>query len=88
MMLLNDMNSEIRKIVTARIRRMREGNIFSLFTLAGEGEAIPGPEGCTPSQVQTGGVGYSLLLMGGPPSQVQTGVWGTPILLRGGGYPL
>ena len=48
----------IKTLVTARIRRMREGNIFSLSLLAvGEGGRA------TPSQVRIGGgggVGYSI----------------------------
>ena len=52
------------RFVTARIRRMREGNIFSLFTLVGgggvphprSGWGLPHPaEGGTPSKIMTGG---------------------------------
>ena len=48
---------QVKTVVTARIRRMREGNIFSLPTLAGGGGAH--------SQVRTGGGGNT-------PSQVWT----------------
>ena len=51
-------------LVTACIRRMREGNIFSLFTLSGGRYPVSGLDGvvhhprsrwgCTPSQVQMG----------------------------------
>ena len=87
-------------IITASIRRMREGNIFSLFTLAGGGggNSIPDPDGRNPSQVWTGGGGgYIILLMRGTPSQVWIGegtssCWQEevpqyPILLRGVPHP-
>ena len=77
------------QIITACIRRMREGNIFSLFTLAphlrsgrGGGVPIPGPDrgGETPSQVQTGEGTPSQVWMGGYP------FWEgcTPSKIRGG----
>ena len=57
------------KVITTRIWRMREGNIFSLFTLVGGG--------VTPSQVWKKGVPHPRSGQGGTPSQVQ--MWGTPI---------
>ena len=74
-------------VITARIRRMGEDNIFSLFTLAGRGG--------TPSQVWVVGEGYPIPglgwgvpwpgLDGGYPIP---GVGGTrPGLDGGGGYP-
>ena len=90
-------NTRKVSIFTARIRirRMREGNIFSLFTLAGGGEGYPisgldgggvphysSRWGDTPSQVQTGG--YPILLTGGVPHPRSQWVppsaeWGTPL---------
>ena len=71
-------------IFTARIRRMREGNIFSLFTLVGGGNPISGPDGGggVPHPADGGthpksGRGYPILLTGRlPPSKIRTG--GTP----------
>ena len=54
------------KIFTTRMRRMKEGNIFSLFTLARDGG--------TPSQVRMGGTPHSEL-DGVPPIGTE---WGTP----------
>ena len=78
---INSMTEFIVTIfITARIRRMREGNIFSLFTLAGGGEEWFAflLTGGTPSQVWTR-VLYPRskqgcwLGRGGTPSQVKTG---------------
>ena len=63
-------------VITARIRRMGEGNIFSLSTLAGMGG--------TPSQVWVGGT-PSQVWVGGYPSQVWTGGYPIPGLDGGGG---
>ena len=61
-------------LFTARIRRMGEGNIFSLFSLAGG----------TPSQVWVGGYPISGLGRGGTPSQVWVGGYPVQGLGRGG----
>ena len=63
---------------------MREGNSFSVSTFVGGGEGgypIPGLDGGTPSQVQTGRVPHPRSGWGGTPSQVWTGegvLQGTP----------
>ena len=57
---------------------MREGNIFSLFTLVGGGYPIPGLGGGRGTQSQ--------VWVGGTPSQVWVG--GYPISGLGGGYPI
>ena len=49
----------------------------------GQWDPIPGPDGGTPSQVQTGVVPHPRSGWGGTPSQVQTG--GTPSCWLGGG---
>ena len=66
-------------IITARIRRMREGNIFSLFTLVGRGVPCP----------RSGwGGGNPRSEWGGTQSQVWMG-WGQyPIPGPDGGYPI
>ena len=66
-------------LITARIRRMGEGNIFTLCVSPhldwGRGGGLPHTRsgwggGGTPSQVCTGGGGYPIpCLMGGPPWQ-------------------
>ena len=66
-------------ILPPAIRRMGEGNIFSLFTLVEGGGA-----GGTPSQVQVGGYPIPGPGRGGTPSQVQVG-GGYPIPGPGGG---
>ena len=75
------------QMVTTYYLRMREGNIFSLSTLAGRGEYLnPGLwVGGTPSQVWVGGCpisglggGHDILGLGG----------GYPISGLGGGYPI
>ena len=77
-------------LITARIRRMREGNIFSLFTLSGEGvpcprfglgggNPIPGVEGGYPIPGMDRGGGYPIPDVDG----------GYPIPgPDGGGYPI
>ena len=83
--------------ITARIRRMTGGYIFTLSTLAGGGKG-------TPSQVWVGGGypisglgrGYPISGLGGIPSQIRgvphqrSGWWGVPGVpqqgLDGGGY--
>ena len=68
------------EFVTARIRRMTGGYIFSLSTLAGEGYPISG--------LGRGGRGYPIsgLGKGGTPSQVWVGRYPIPGLGRG--YPI
>ena len=68
-------------IFTAHIRRMREGNSFSLFRLVGGGG------GSTPSQVWIGGI-PSQVQTGGTPSQVQMGGGGYSIPGPDGRYPV
>ena len=69
------------RLITAHIRRMREGNTFSLSTLVGA-YPVPGPDGegggeiCHPRSGQ-----------GGTPSQVQMGRYPIPGL-DWGGYPI
>ena len=69
-------------IITARILRMGEGNIFSLFTLAGGGGGVPHPGldgwGGTPSQVWGRGV----------PHLSSGGGWYLIQLWMVGGYPI
>ena len=78
-------------IITARIRRMTEGNVFTLSTISGWGGphpadwggGVPLPrsgQGGTPSSCW--GVPHSQVWTGVPPSQVWMGV---PIQLTGGG---
>ena len=87
-------------IFTARIRRMTEGNSFSLFTLArwgypisgldlGGGNPIPGPDGGYLIPGPDGG-GYPILLMGGTPSKIRMGgTWdGVPHSRLDGSTPL
>ena len=64
-------------IITARIQRTREGNIFSLSTLAREGG--------TPSQVWTRGVPHPRSRWGGGPHPADRGRYPVPGLNRG--YP-
>ena len=62
------------KVITTRIQRMGEGNIFSLFTVVGGGVPLPGLDG---------GGGTLSQVWGGTPSQVR----GVPQPgLDGGGY--
>ena len=76
----NDRFSEQRMttVNTARIRRMGEGNIFSLFTLAGRGGTLS--EVCwwggTPSKVW-GGTPTQVWMVGRVPPTTKTR-WGTP----------
>ena len=83
-------------IITARIRMMREGKSFSLFTLAergiprprpgwglGGGYPIPGLGGEVPHP--RSGWGYPILLMGGTPSQVHMGYTPSQVWM---GYPI
>ena len=72
------MKSHLFHIITACIRRMREGNSFSLSTLVGE-------RGGTMSQVWMGGI-PSEAQTGGTPSEVQMG--GTPLQVQTVGYPI
>ena len=68
-------------VIIARIRRMGEGNIFSLFTLAGRGGG-----GMYPISGISRGGGYPVPgLGGGIPSQVWVG--GYPISGLGRGVP-
>ena len=80
--------NDFKEVFTARIRRMREGNIFSLFVS---------------SHLDRGGGGYPIQLRGVPPSQVWTrgglphpadrggtpfpGLGRVPHPADGGGYP-
>ena len=79
-------------IFTARIRRMRESNIFSLFTLAGVGWGVPhlrsgwGGGEVTVFQVWTGGYPIQGPDRGGIP-HLKFGWGGYLILLMGGGTP-
>ena len=79
-------------IITARIQRMKEGNIFTLSTLAGGG-GIPLPAnggGGTRSQVWTGGVTQFPGLDGGRYPIPRSRQGGTPIPGLDGGtleYP-
>ena len=79
--------SQSMTVIAARIRRMREGNIYSLFALAGGGTLsqvwIGG--GDTPSQVWTGGGTLSQVQMGGVPHPRSR--WGGVPNLLMGGYP-
>ena len=88
------------RIITARIRRMREGNSFSLSTLAGgtPSQVWMGGGG-TPSQVQMGGYpipgpdrrGYPIPGLDGRRYPIPGLDGGYPILLMGGtwdGVPL
>ena len=74
--------AKVCRIFTARIRRMREGNIFSLFTLAGGGGLcprsrkggggrylIPGLDKGLPHPADRGGWSSSQVWMGGTPIQ-------------------
>ena len=71
--------AQFRTIITARIQRMREGNSFSLFTLAGRGYTTPGlgRGGGNPSQVWMGGGGVPYSRFG----------WGV-LHPKSGGYPI
>ena len=88
--LINFQIQYLIRFVTSRIRRMREGNIFSLSTL------VCGGGGGTPSQVcgwgvlQTWGVphlgggilsqvwGYPISGLGGEGTHPRSGWWGVP----------
>ena len=82
----------LKCFITARIRRMGEGTVFSLFVSSHLGGGVPPPQvwlgGGTPSQVWTGGV------PGVPPQPGLDGVppwpdlgWGTPWPDLGWGTP-
>ena len=86
-------------LFTARIRRMTEGNVFTLSTISGGGGGYPVSGlhwgGGTPFQVWTECT-PSQVWMGGTSSQVWTGVypilltgvgWGTPSQVQTGGTP-
>ena len=62
------------KLITARIRRMGEGNIFSLSTLAGRG-GVP-----CPRSVGGWGVPHPRSWWGGTPSQIWMVGRGIPLL--------
>ena len=70
----------VKFVFTARIRRMVEGNIFSLSTLAGRGVSRPrsrwGGGVCTPSQVWVGG--YPVPCLGGGGVHHLRSRWGVP----------
>ena len=70
--------------ITARIRRMTEGNVFTLSTIVG-GTPFPGPGGGTPFSGPGGGYPLPRSRLGVPLFQVQAG--GIP-LPRSRGYPL
>ena len=76
-------------IITDRIWRMREGNVFSLSTpVGGGGVPWPGPArgGGYPSQVQPGVPPRPSQDKGRVP-QLGGGTWGIPYQVRTGGYP-
>ena len=82
-------SSQWTMIFTARIRRMREGNIFSLITLAGRGGGVPYPRSRweVPHPRSGRGGGYPILLTRGV-SHLRSGQGGYPIPgLDGGGIP-
>ena len=77
--ILKSIKFHLHFIVTARIRKMGEGNIFSLFTLAGG-------EGGTPSQIW--GVPHLRSEVGGG-YLARSGLGGVPHPMSGvGGYPI
>ena len=82
---VQDKHQSRTSIFTARIRRMTEGNIFSLLTLA---EGGGGPE-YPPSHVRTWGGPPSCWSRGGGGYPIPGQDGATPILLItcGGGYP-
>ena len=81
-------------VVTDRIRRMGEGNVFSLYTPGGGGYPgqvqtgvyRPWHGGTYPCQVQTGGGGVPTLVSPPPPARVGTPSPGMPLAFTWGEF--